>query len=102
MIEGLKVTLTGEKLKALAISHAEHHESRMLTYAAQVESMTKAKVEGMEYTNGDPIRNLTERREQHASAASELRFIADNIKLSEEYLLDNSDLVKLGVLKSRW
>ncbi len=102
MIEGLKVTVEGSELGELCESRAVHHESRAETYAKQIVSMNEDKIEGMNYTNGDPVKTLEDRKSHHEGEAAELRFIAGHLVATEQYLLERSDLQKLGICKSRY
>lgn len=101
MIEGLRVTVEGPELRQLCQDRAVHHHERALKYAAQVVSMKENAIEGMAYTNGDPVRALEDKREQHEAEAAELEFIANHVELRESYLLGREDLVKLGITKGR-
>jgi hypothetical protein len=98
MIEGLKVTVLGTELRDLAAARATHHAERRSVYAEQVASMEEAKVEGMQYTNGDPVRALKDRMQQHDNEQRELEFIAAHIDLAEHYLLAREDLRRLGIV----
>jgi hypothetical protein len=102
MIEGLKVTVGGSELRDLANARAAHHEERAKTYAEQVESMKAAKVEGMQYSGGDPVSALEKRHAEHTTDARELRFIPDHIDESETYLLRREDLMRLGITNSAY
>ena len=102
MIEGLKVTVEGAELRDLCESRAEYHKSRSDAYASQIESMKSRSIEGMSYTNGDPIKALEDRKNQHDCDYSEMNFIASHIDTAESYLLGREDLVKLGITKSRY
>jgi len=102
MIEGIKVTVLGDELRMLCLNRAEHHKQRVQAYTEQVANMESAAVEGMNYTNGNPVQALKDRIKSHAGDADEMEFIASHVKLQEEYLLDSSDLVKLGVARSKY
>ena len=102
MIQGLKVTLTGDKLAVLCTKRAEYHQGRERVYAEQVENMRKAHVEGMNYTGGDPKAALQAKAQEHANEASAMAFIAENLDRSESYLLDNQDLHRLGIVQRGW
>ena len=102
MIEGLKVTVSGDELRGLCTKRADHHRSRAKVYSQQVESMTVNEIEGMAYTNGDPRRALGDKRSQHENEAAELDFIAEHLVAAEDYLLDSAALQKLGICKSRY
>jgi len=99
MIQGLKPTVSGLKLRAICIARATHHTERATKYSEQLASMEAAEIEGMNYTNGDPKRSMREKRDQHISDADEMVFLAENIDVSESYILDASDLGKLGICR---
>jgi hypothetical protein len=101
MTEGLKVTIKGAELRELCLKRVEHHSQRALVYVDQVASMEANEIEGMNYSGGDPKRQLLERREHHEAEASELQFIGDHLNITEDYLLDRDDLRKLGICKGR-
>jgi hypothetical protein len=102
MIEGLKVTIKGDELISLCRSRASHHRERAAKYAEQVKSMESDQIEGMNYTNGNPIQSLKDRQVTHNSEADELDFIAAHLVTIESYLLGRDDLAKLGITKSRY
>lgn len=102
MIEGLKVTVNGAELVLLCKERAIHHLARAEKYQLQIVSMKQNAIEGMNYTNGDPVKALEDKRSSHESEASELQFIADHLVITETYLLCRDDLVKLGITKSRY
>lgn len=100
MIEGLKVTISGTELADLCGQRADHHAERERVYAEQIASMESAKIEGMQYTGGDPVKALADKRAQHASEAAEMRFISEHVEPEESYLLARADLYKLGITAS--
>ena len=102
MIEGIKVTITGTELRDLCLARAEHHVNRQNAYTQQLESMKFNQIEGMSYTNGDPIKSLEDKRLEHANAGAEMLFISKHLKPDEEYLLDRNDLFRLGITKSKY
>ncbi len=102
MILGLKVTIGGEELCQLCQKQADHHRARVQVYEQQIASAEANDIEGMEYTGGDPKKAFKDRQQVHQNAAMEMDFIGDHIDKSESYLLDRSDLEKLGVVKSRY
>jgi hypothetical protein len=102
MIEGIKVTVKGEELRSLCRIRAEHHYDRSRAYTTQIDSMLANRIEGMAYTNGDPIKALQDRQSTHDNEAAELLFIADHLESAEKYLLNSADLQKLGITKSRY
>ena len=101
MIEGLIVTIPGPELQQLCNARTAHHRERVAAYAQQIHSMKDNDIEGMNYTGGDPLRNLTERMTQHEDEAREMEFIAKHLDLSESYRLSRDDLGRLGICKGR-
>jgi len=98
MIEGLKVCIPTVELRELCIASAEFHHERAATYDAQINNLKAAQVEGMKYTNGNPIESLTERKDEHEAGEMEMRFIAKYLKDGEEYLLSRDEMLSLGVV----
>ena len=101
MIEGLIVTITGHELQQMCQARTTHHRERVAAYAQQIQSMKNNDIEGMNYTGGDPLRNLTDRMTQHEDEAREMDFIATHLDLSESYRLSREDLNRLGICKGR-
>lgn len=102
MIEGLKVTVKGTELRDLCLKHAEYQRQRAKVYADQTASMEANEIEGMNYSGGDPKKQLRDRHDHHESEAGELQFIGEHLNLTEDYLLERSDLLKLGICKGRY
>lgn len=114
MVEGMKVTVSGAKLSRLANAQADFHACRAKAYEDQIASMKNAKMgeaddafsladkfeSNSSYGMGqNPIQQLEARRKQHTQSEQELRFISENVVVTEDYLLDRSDLLKLGVVR---
>ncbi len=99
MIEGLKVTIVGTELRELCLKRAEHHRQRARVYAGQKASMEENEIGEMAYSNGDPKLVLKDKQEMHEAEAGELDFIAAHLISDEQYSLDASALVKLGISK---
>jgi hypothetical protein len=102
MIEGLKVTIPGHRLRSLCFAAADKHESRAQTYRDQIANFEAAKVEAASFSGGDPIQALQRKLSEHADEAAELTFIADNLDAEASYLLDRGDLKKLGICKNAY
>ncbi|MFZ4596415.1 MAG: hypothetical protein ACOYOF_19320 [Verrucomicrobiaceae bacterium] len=101
MIEGIIVTIPGTELQQLCQTRTTHHRERVTAYAQQIQSMKDNDIEGMNYSGGDPLRNLTDRMGQHEDEAREMEFIASHIDLAESYRLSRDDLSRLGICKGR-
>lgn len=96
MIEGLKICIPANDLRELLQASAAYHAERVATYRKQVENLKQAQVEGMNYTNGNPVETLTERMDEHEDAEAEMTFLAKYVRDGEEYLLDREEVAELG------
>lgn len=102
MIEGLKVTIQGHELVELCQKRADYHHERAAAYESEIASLKANRIEGMQYTNGDPINSMTEQKKMHEHEAGEMNFIAQHVNMQEDYLLGREDLFKLGIASSRY
>lgn len=99
MIEGLKVTVDGEELKKLCHEQAEHHGRRAEHYRSQLATLDSLTNENSSMRPGEAARNkITE----HEASDAELRFIAAHVEDNETYRLNRDDLIRLGIVRSRW
>lgn len=96
MIEGLKICIPANDLRDLLLASAAYHADRVATYRTQVENLKQAQIEGMNYTNGNPVETLTERMDEHEDAETEMTFLAKYVREGEEYLLDREEVAELG------
>lgn len=105
-IEGLKVTVPAKELAMLCRDRAKWHEARAIFYEKTKNALPDAEEEmppDMTTSNSKrPEAMMKERVDQHRSAAAELLFIAGHLDSKAVYLLDRSDLHKLGVVKERY
>lgn len=107
MIEGLKVTVSGAKLRELCLKQTEFHTQRAKFYAEQYESVNAAVIAAGEalgtvanYSgHNDPKVALRDRRLEHENKARHLTFVAENLEAGESYRLDSTDLQVLGVIR---
>lgn len=102
VIEGLKVTVAGAEVAELATKQANFHSGRAAFYSKQVELYAGVQdgSPGVQYTSHqDPKAAALQKQEEHQHKADHLTFIAAHIKADAEYLLDNSALATLGVVK---
>lgn len=108
MIEGLKITIPGAEVAGLMEKRAEHHDARAVHYKAQVDLLTTAGLTEEEgnakfsSASRNPLTDAKESLQKHLNSAKEFRFMAKWIDKTESFMLDNSDLHRLGVLSSRY
>lgn len=100
MIEGLKVTVGAEELAALARKQANYHRTRYQFYATKAEAMKGVPGNGPGYSGSDPHEQMVVKMKEHENAAMELDFTADHLKPNEEYLLEQQDLARLGIVRN--
>jgi hypothetical protein len=101
MIEGLKICIPANDLRDLLLASAAYHSERVAAYRTQVDNLKQAQVEGMNYTNGNPVETLTERMDEHEDAEAEMTFLAKYLREGEEYLLDREEVAELGTAGKR-
>jgi len=103
VIEGLKVTVTGHEVAELARKQAEFHASRAEFYNQQLAMYANHQQEApsLMYSNQDPRQAAKSKATEHQAKQEHLLFIADHIKVDEVYLLGDSDLWTLGIVKQR-
>ena len=102
VIEGLKVTVSGQEVAQLATKQAEFHAARAAFYAKQIELYAGVQEgsPGIQYTSHqDPKAAAQQKHTEHQEKVDHLSFIAAHIKPEAEYLLDNAALSTLGVFK---
>jgi hypothetical protein len=101
VIEGLKVELKTEELRAHLETRAQHHEKREAEFAAEVKRVGDA-MEGMgpgHSTMGEGLKGAAKRhRDEHASKATFFALLARHLVEGEVYRLDDSDLSRLEFL----
>lgn len=102
-IEGLKVTVPAAELKTLCHARAKWHEGRADFYKKTKKALPDAD-EGTPTTSNSksPDEMMQERIDRHRVEAAELVFIAQHVDSKAVYLLDRSDLHKLGIVKERY
>lgn len=103
VIQGLKVTVPGEKVADLIEARIKHHRERAAFYAEKVTAL-----EGVGDLNEGkssviaPADQMRQKKQEHEREATELQFMRDHLKLTEEYLLDRTDLNRLGIVQQGW
>lgn len=109
MIEGLKVTIPGKIVQELLEQKAAHHDSRTKFYRDQEEKLKAAGIETApehakfsSSNNANPVKEAQDSVTRHENNAREARFLAKHVDVGERFLLSSTDLVNLGVLRSRY
>lgn len=98
MIEGLKITVPGTELKELCLKQSAHHKSRAEFYTKQRDTMAEVGItDENSLSNVSPKRQINDKVKEHMILADELKFIAEHLIESEQYLLDRGDLIRLGL-----
>lgn len=101
MIDGIRIQVTAQEMRSLLSARADHHEERAAFYKAEAERFEANKVESMNYTNGDPTRQLKEKHAEHEGLVPYFRFCAEHVPMGEAYELDEEDLRTLGICPPR-
>jgi hypothetical protein len=100
MIEGLKVKVKGLELMDICRKRALELRAKAEAVERQVDAIAEV---GIEATgSSDPKRALADRRRNLEADASELDFTAAHLDAAEDYLLDRSDLARIGIWRSAY
>lgn len=100
MIEGLKVTVKGSELKDLAHKQAIFHSERAEFYKRQVQEYEKfADQDSPSGSRQSPKEAASQKFNEHNIKYDYLMFVSSHLIESEDYLLSESDLVQLGIVK---
>jgi hypothetical protein len=94
MIEGLKVTIGTAELQLLCMTQAQCHVNRAEDYRKNLATLEALNVANTSNRPGDEAKEKIKRYE---AQAAELDFIAMHLVPNEQYLLDSSDLARLGI-----
>lgn len=106
MIEGLKVTVPGAEVKRLLEKKAEHHRLRASEYQAVVDRYAAAGITSDDdnklSSQRDPVSEARSGVKRHQERERENLFLARWVNTQQAFLLDTTDLNRLGVLESRF
>ena len=98
MIEGLHFDIPADELESHLNDRHGHHTGRVETYAKQIKDFEDNKIEGMAYTNGDPIKAMKDKKAEHDSLVAKYAFLRDHVITGETYRLSEDDLRKIEML----
>lgn len=102
MIEGLKFQMPSDELRSHLVVRIEHHKARKDFYEQKAGELEKGNVEGMNYTNGDPVRNLRDKAAEHEQKIKLFKFMHDHVAPDETYQLADNDLQRIEILGRGW
>ena len=98
MIEGMKLDFTTKQLENHLLSRISHHEERTKFYCNQVTALRAGNAESQQYTNGDPIRSLSDSMRKHQNRQELFEVMLRHLVPDEVYRLDEDDLLKLEIM----
>ncbi len=101
MIEGLKVTIAAGELKELCKARAAYHANRAREYTAALPQLKELQ-DASGGSSNRPVDDAEAKIDTHKYKAAEMEFIANHLSEAETYQLDSSDLVRLGIVYSRY
>ena len=100
MIEGLKVTVNGDELKELALKQAAFHKERIAFYTKQLDAFNAIADQGRQNdSRQSPVDATKQKIKEHTVKADYIHFVSSHLVASEEYLLSESDLIQIGVIR---
>lgn len=96
MIEGLKIDVTSEELKAHLDERVKYHREKADWYASQIDALRSG---GLEHGRGsnDPLASLDISLKAHRDKVSYFGFLAQHLVIGETYRLSQDDLAAIEV-----
>jgi hypothetical protein len=94
MIEGIKIEMTTEELRAHVAARAEYHEQKAEWYLKQTASLAEGREEQWNVSN-DPTQSLKRSATEHQEKSAFFHVIAEHLIPAEVYRLVQADLVQL-------
>jgi hypothetical protein len=94
MIEGMKLRISSDDLRAHLREREEYHRGRQEFYAGQGRQLTEAGEQPQNLTN-DPVKAMTDRAAHHRGRADAFATWGRYLIPDEVYQLDNSELSRL-------
>lgn len=106
MIEGLKVRVNGEEIKAICLSRAKYHTEKAEWYKKQIQVFEQAKEslpEGFENmgTSNNSIPSMKQSVSKHTDKANWFNFVAEHL-FAEQYQLSTGDMNQLEITENMY
>ena len=99
MIEGLKIEISSDNLRAHLLKRAVHHRQKAALYGEKIDSLKSSGVEVQAMSN-DPIHSLQSSQRTHAQSAAFFQGFADNLVPNERYRLNEHELSRIEFLNT--
>lgn len=101
MIEGIKIVVKSEELKKMFQDKVRVHQGKLDFYKKQLETMVAAnETQDNNIQNSyDPGSNFKGKIAEHTNKLVYYKFMMEHIIPNEEYLLSETDLLKLEVVE---
>ena len=112
-IEGIKLSITSDKLKKLLEGRVEYHTTKAKFFkdkakelAPQMQEFEEEAEEIGKFSNSnrygseDPVQQLAAKAKKHTDRSTYFKFLAENLIPNETYILQEHDLQRLEVVKS--
>lgn len=96
MIEGLKISVPSDELKAHLQDRSDYHDERASFYKHQVRNLTEGGVDRSGATL-DPVSSLEQQEKQHRNKQAFFKFLANHIIPKEDYLLTERELEAIEI-----
>ena len=97
-IEGIKISMTTEKLRAHLQKRIEHHKGKAVFYTDQVKKLRENGVSENQGVSNDPTRSLQNSAEDHTGRAGLFSVLAEHLIPNETYILGDHDLTRLELI----
>lgn len=96
-VEGVKLSVRHDELKAHIESRVRYHKDREAFYAKQVDNLQAGRV-AETYASNDPISSLRSSQESHKKKAALFQFMAGHLIENAVYILSDHDFSRLELV----
>jgi len=103
VINGLHFDITSQELAEHLQIRLLHHQERSAFYRQQAATLESGGAEAAKYTNGDPVRSLRTKEDEHIRKSQLFDFMVRHVVKNETYRLSESDLISIEfVSRCNW
>lgn len=103
VIHGLKILISGGELEQHLRAKVEYHTTKAAGYARQVDGISELQDDDANvYQSNDPKQGLMNSANIHRNKAALFTFMADHLITGANYMLDESDLLRVEIMERGW
>lgn len=103
VIHGLKILISGGELEQHLRTKVDYHTEKAVGYSEQLTSIEELqRGDANNYQSNDPRQGLANSAAIHRNKAALFTFMADHLITGANYMLDESDLLRVEIMERGW